>query len=133
MDDAATYFSECLVVGLFSPFKLNDFMDFFGDITEPVLLISSHSRNQMVGKSTTSCRMPRMPWEGELPSFDVDAALAALEDETNVKQTKTGNKMPKTKIQSHETNYCNFTSTIHLHGRFFCEFLANYHKLTQKN
>lgn len=23
-----------------------------------------------------------MPWEGELPSFDVDAALAALEDET---------------------------------------------------
>ena len=61
-------------------------MSFFGRyITETVLLMSSHSTNQTVGKSTTSCRMP---WEGELPSFDVDAALAALEDETNVKQNQ---------------------------------------------
>ena len=40
-----------------------------------------------------------MPWEGELPSFDVDAALAALEDETNVKQNpknETNHKKPTT-------------------------------------
>ena len=61
------------------------FLGEISEITQTVLLISSHSTNRMVGSPPplAVCRVCHV--KGELPSFDVDAALAALEDETDVK------------------------------------------------